>query len=228
MTLYTQSFSTCHARLLTSSTPSAPLVWMNAHFEDPEAFILFCRQNGCPDFHLLLVDDLDWNSDLTPWPAKALFKGQPDFGGQADAYLAFAQSTLIPWAFTHVPHSSGTIAAGYSLGGLFSLYAITQTSLFTGAAAVSPSAWYPGLIPYLKEHPVSKGVKAVYLSLGDQEEKTRNPLMKTVRTSLESVEQILKEEKVECIFQMNPGNHFQESFQRCAKGLEWLLPLCIQ
>ncbi len=30
--------------------------------------------------------DLDWNADLSPWRAKAVFRGQEDFAGNADAY----------------------------------------------------------------------------------------------------------------------------------------------
>ena len=60
---------------------------------------------------------------------------------------------------------------GYSLAGLFSLWAAYQTDVFSGIAAASPSVWFPGFIEYMKEHEIKS--ETVYLSLGDREEKTR-------------------------------------------------------
>ena len=39
---------------------------------------------------------------------------------------------------------------GYSLAGLFSLWAAYQTDVFSGFAAASPSVWFPGFIEYMK------------------------------------------------------------------------------
>ena len=67
---------------------------------------------------------------------------------------------------------------GYSLAGLFSLWAAYQTDVFSGIAAASPSVWFPGFIEYMKEHEIKS--ETVYLSLGDREEKTRNSVMSQV------------------------------------------------
>lgn len=57
--------------------------------------------------------------------------------------------------------------------GLFSLWAAYQTDAFAGVAAASPSIWFPDFLQYMKEHDIR--TESVYLSLGDREEKTRNP-----------------------------------------------------
>ena len=57
--------------------------------------------------------------------------------------------------------------------GLFSLWAAYQTDTFAGVAAASPSIWFPDFLQYMKEHDIR--TESVYLSLGDREEKTRNP-----------------------------------------------------
>lgn len=67
---------------------------------------------------------------------------------------------------------------GYSLAGLFALWAAYQTDRFSGVAAASPSVWFPGFSAYMREHRMKTGT--VYLSLGDREEKTRNPVMAQV------------------------------------------------
>ena len=61
------------------------------------------------------------------------------------------------------------------MAGLFSLWAAYQTDAFAGVAAASPSIWFPDFLQYMKEHDIR--TESVYLSLGDREEKTRNPVM---------------------------------------------------
>ena len=59
------------------------------------------------------------------------------------------------------------------MAGLFSLWAAYQTDAFAGVAAASPSIWFPDFLQDMKEHGIR--TESVYLSLGDREEKTRNP-----------------------------------------------------
>lgn len=104
--------------------------------------------------------------------------------------------------------------SGYSLAGLFSLYAMHELDL-DGAISVSGSLWKEGWLDYLKEHPIYH--KKIYLSLGSKEHKTRNVLMKNVlKNTLETYEIYQKENQ--CIFEKNVGNHFFQSEQRMMKG----------
>ena len=41
---------------------------------------------------------------------------------------------------------------GYSLAGLFALWAAYQTDVFSDVAAASPSMWFPGFTGYMEEH----------------------------------------------------------------------------
>ena len=94
--------------------------------------------------------------------------------------------------------------SGYSLAGLFSLYAMHELDL-DGAISVSGSLWKEGWLDYLKEHPIYH--KKIYLSLGSKEHKTRNVLMKNVlKNTLETYEIYQKENQ--CFFEKNVGNHF--------------------
>lgn len=67
---------------------------------------------------------------------------------------------------------------GYSLAGLFALWAAYQTDVFSDVAAASPSMWFPGFTGYMEEHDIKS--RMVYLSLGDKEPKACNPVMATV------------------------------------------------
>ena len=128
------------------------------------------RELSGNDFHLIAVKVDDWNHDLSPWKAPAVF-GNESFGDGAESTLSEVLKLLSDMSKTYY-------IGGYSLAGLFALWAVHQTDLFAGAAAASPSVWFPGFLDYMKEHEIR--TKDVYLSLGDREEKTRNPVMSQV------------------------------------------------
>ena len=48
----------------------------------------------------------------------------------------------------NLPESVKIILGGYSLAGLFALWASTQMGLFYGIAATSPSVWFPGWMEF--------------------------------------------------------------------------------
>lgn len=113
--------------------------------------------------------------------------------------------------------------AGYSLAGLFSLYSLYQTDLFSRAASMSGSLWYPGITEYISSHTMKRIPDHLYFSLGSREAKTRSPLMKTVQENTEKMEKYYSEKGIDTILQMNPGNHYQDAEKRTAAGIRWLL-----
>ena len=105
---------------------------------------------------------------------------------------------------------------GYSLAGLFALWAAYQTDLFQGIAAVSPSVWFPEWEQYIRAHEIR--AEYIYLSLGEKETKTRNQVMAKVGEMIELQHERLLESAVcrECVMEWNPGNHFVDSDKRTA------------
>ena len=65
--------------------------------------------------------------------------------------------------------------------------------------------------------------EAVYLSLGDREERTRNPVMAQVGDAIRTGSDILKETGIDSILEWNNGNHFTEPDLRTAKAFAWLM-----
>ena len=164
---------------------------------------------------VLLVKAEDWNRDLSPWPSEKIFPKGDDFAGEADETLKELIEIVQPY---RKEYKTITLA-GYSLAGLFSLYACTKTDLFDQCLSASGSLWYPGWIKYLEDHPVR--CKRVYLSLGDKEKNTRNQKMASVEENTYVTKKIL-EGYTDVILEMNPGNHFQEPDQRIIKGIQAL------
>ena len=164
------------------------------------------------DFCLLAVKVNDWNNDLSPWTAPPVFGNVP-FGDGASATLSHLLDEL--------PKTKELYIGGYSLSGLFALWAACNCQVFRGVAAASPSVWFPGFIDYTRQHTPQTG--AIYLSLGDKEEKTRNPVMATVGNAIKQLHDIFTEKGIPCILEWNEGNHFRQPDLRMARGFAWLL-----
>ena len=164
-------------------------------------------------FRLIAAKVNDWNRDLSPWPAPAVF-GREAFGGGAQETLA---------EVLHVCTDPGKtcIIGGYSLAGLFALWAAYQTDVFGAVAAASPSVWFPGFGDYIRER--RPQARSVYLSLGDREEKTRNPVMASVGERIRETHHLLTRQGVNTILEWNPGNHFKDAALRTAKAFAWVL-----
>ena len=176
----------------------------------------------------------DWNRELSPWEAPPVF-GKEGFGAGAEETLRFVVEELLPEIVKSDAVSLGNMdvwqkaegkticLGGYSLAGLFALWAAYQTDLFQGIAGVSPSVWFPGWDKYIKEHEIH--AEKVYLSLGDKEEKARNRVMARVGAAIRLQHELLLDSAVckECTMEWNPGNHFMDSDRRTAKGFAWLL-----
>ncbi len=165
------------------------------------------------DFCLIAVKVNNWNNDLSPWKAPAVF-GKDDFGGGASKTLEDLLKLCADKGKTYY-------IGGYSLAGLFALWAAYQTDVFSGVAAASPSLWFPDFDAYMKKNGIR--TEKVYLSLGDREEKTRNPVMATVGDRVREAHVLLKERNVNCILEWNNGNHFMDADIRTAKAFTWVM-----
>ena len=173
---------------------------------------------------LMTLDGADWDRDLSPWPAKGVFRGQ-DFAGGAEAYRSRLTETLIPALEETLPvRPCCRLIAGYSLAGLFALWTVLTCGRFTGAASVSGSLWYDGFLDFLREHDPFPEVKCLYLSLGDREKNAKNPRMAKVEEATGSAARILREKTGFPVpFELNPGGHFRDVPLRMAKAICYLI-----
>ena len=160
----------------------------------------------------------DWNKELTAWAAPPAF-GRVPFGDGAWQTLTFVTDSLLPAVQGRGLDVSRCLLGGYSLAGLFALWAGYQCERFQGIVAVSPSVWYPGWIEYVATRKAF--AKVVYLSLGDKEERARNAVMAQVGKAIRRQHELLSAQTVDTILEWNPGNHFVDSEKRMAKGFAW-------
>lgn len=171
------------------------------------------RESASENFRLVAFVTDDWNNDLSPWEAPAVF-GKDGFGGGAEKTLQEIISYCDDKTKTYY-------IGGYSLAGLFALWAAYRTDVFTGVAAASPSVWFPGFTDHIGEK--KPGCERVYLSLGDKEEKTRNEVMSTVGAKIRLTYKLLSSQGVDCVLEWNEGNHFKDPHIRTAKAFSWII-----
>ncbi len=196
---------------------------------------------GRRDFRVVGVPVGDWDRELSPWRAKAVFGGG-EFGGGAEETLERIFRDVLPGLlrrdgtgegctdveeFPDPEAGQGTrvFLCGYSLAGLFALWAVSRPSggacPFDGTAAVSPSVWYPGWLDFAAANPPR--CSRVYLSLGDREEKAKNPVLASVGDAIRKEDALLAAQGVPHVLEWNPGNHFAAPEKRLARGIAWLL-----
>ncbi len=174
--------------------------------------------------HFLSIAIHDWQREMSPWYAPALSKDGEAFSGGADAYLESLLTAILPWATERIHGKASFMGiAGYSLAGLFALYAMYKTDVFSRVATMSGSLWFPGIKEFCKENTMQILPEKLYLSIGDQESKTRHPILKSMQENTEELLEYFRSLGIPCKYELKPGNHFQDVNLRCAKGILELL-----
>ena len=169
---------------------------------------------------MISVSIHDWQGELSPWPAPAIF-GKHDFAGNAAKFLAELEGFWKWFKDEYNIESNQVYLCGYSLAGLFTLWASTHTNIFQKIAAVSPSVWFLNFVQYMQQNPIQ--TREVYMSLGDKEANAKNKVMATVKACFDAVIQILQKQDIQLTYEYNPGNHFQDVELRMKKGIQKLL-----
>ena len=192
---------------------------MNLRYIDGNSILLVMVGNDNismrTDCSVLLFSDLDWNVDLSPWPADTVFAKGEGFAGKADQLLA----TLVNEEHIRSDRYKRKIIAGYSMAGLFALYACVKSTCFDGCVCCSGSLWYPGFVSWLQGKDVN--CRYVYLSLGKKEKKSRNHVLAGIETCTQSVYRYLNRNHL-CTLVFNEGNHFTDIDGRLSEGITWM------
>ncbi|MBQ4857339.1 alpha/beta hydrolase-fold protein [Pseudoalteromonas sp. MMG007] len=139
------------------------------------------------------------NRDLVPPYARQDVNTEPrpehdmlkEPNGEADKFLAFIETELLPYLSTTYKLSNNRVLSGFSAGGSFVLYTLhTKPELFNGYFAFSPAAWYDDMtvVENLEAFLTTQANKVksptyLYISVGGAE----HPLMLKAFSNLESV-----------------------------------------
>lgn len=207
-----------------ANEPASPVIYLNTVSNEGQQVFEAAQAASRSPFTLVSISNLDWNHDMVPWDSPPVFRNAESCTGGADDYLRHLTTEIIPTAekeLAGVPSWRGI--AGYSLAGLFALYAIYQTDMFSRVGCMSGSLWFPGFKEYIFSHEPKSRPDCIYFSLGDKEAKTRNPILKTVQENTEEIRAFYQSKGIDTVFQLNPGNHFVQGIERTIAGIQWLL-----
>lgn len=201
----------------------APLVILNTIQDEGEKIFDKSLELGGKDFTLAAISGLNWNRDLSPWETPEIRNNKYGFGG-ADKYISELTDSILPEICAKLHEGPEfTAIAGYSLAGLFALYAAYKTDVFSRIASVSGSLWFPGFTGFAQSHDFLKTPDRIYLSLGDTEAKTRDKNLAPVQKNTEFLADFYKSRGIPTIFELNPGNHFKDEILRISKGIKMVL-----
>lgn len=163
--------------------------------------------------------------DFTPWPAASLYAGEAPFAGQADAFLS---ETVLPLKAQieqnyHVEsRAAGAALLGYSLAGLFCLYALFRTPCFGAAGSMSGSLWYEGWPAFLDTHTPLSDAPRIYLSLGRKEKERGSRRMRTVEANTQKTYAYFLAhggDETRVSLALQPGGHFHQIAARYGAAL---------
>lgn len=200
-----------------------PVIYLTTYNDDGGEVYTELQKLGYTDFTLVTVSGLNWEAELSPWAAGNLFKYSEMFTGGADAYLQFLTQQVLPQAEAGLNGILWRGLAGYSLAGLFTAYALYKTDLFSRAASMSGSLWYPGFKDFALQNTLCKTPQHLYFSLGDKEARARNQYLKTVQQCTEELAAHYRSLGINTCYELNPGGHYRDIIKRSAAGIKWLL-----
>lgn len=145
-----------------------------------------------------------------------------EVGMHAQDTLVYIEESLVPWLherFGKLP----CIIGGYSLGGLFALWAARQSAAFCAVAAASPSLWIKGWADFADNR--SLNARLAYISLGDCEEHCRNQRMARIGDCVRHEHLTLTGQigTTATTLEWNNGGHFGEEAERTAKAFAWCI-----
>lgn len=200
-----------------------PVIYLTTYNDDGGEVYAEVQKDGCPDFTLVTVSGLNWEAELSPWTAGNLFKYSEMFTGGANAYLQILTQQVLPHAEAGLNGILWRGLAGYSLAGLFTVYAMYKTDLFSRAASMSGSLWYPGFKDFALKNTLRIAPQHLYFSLGDKEARARNQYLKTVQQCTEELAAHYRSLGINTFYELNPGGHYRNIISRSGAGIKWLL-----
>ena len=173
------------------------------------------------EFAIVFFDTVEWAKALMPWQDEAVSRDE-EVGMHAQDTLVYIEESLVPWLherFGKLP----CIIGGYSLGGLFALWAARQSAAFCAVAAASPSLWIKGWTDYADNR--SLNAQLAYISLGDREEHCRNQRMARIGDCVRHEHLTLANQigSSATTLEWNSGGHFGNEAERTAKAFAWCI-----
>jgi len=210
---------TCHIVINGADLPTIYWGEMKNSSATIEKILALCEDVKC---NYIVYEVEDWNTDFSPW--EFTLNKKMSFAGGGRSTLNWLVNECVSYCENEYGLTGNRFLCGYSLAGLFSLWAFYESQAFSGVISCSGSLWFGDWISYAESHTAPQN-SSVYLSLGDREEKARDCIIATVGDcTRRQFELVCGDKNVSRhILEWNDGGHFNEPEKRITKGIKWLL-----
>ena len=171
---------------------------------------------------IVVIDEVDWNDDLTPWAAKGVFKKAKPFGGKAALFLNKLTHEIIPDAEKQlgIEEAERTIL-GVSLSGLFAVWSMFETDAFANIISISGSLWYDGFVEWMEEQTLSPSVRKIGMLLGEKEKLAKDKRMAAVEDRTVTAADVIRaNSRADVMFELVEGTHFSPIMPRLERAFE--------
>ena len=158
-----------------SSTDSYPVLYMldgHRHFHYASGLVDYLSRypKVIPSMIIVDIEQSHRSRDMTPTPSAE----RPADTGQADRFLTFLHKELIPHINSQYRTKAPRIIVGYSISGLFAIYALqTRPETFDAYIVSSPSIWWDDHLLLKQAQPFFEKRKTLdkflYFGVGGQE-----------------------------------------------------------
>ena len=171
---------------------------------------------------LVVIDHVDWNDDLTPWPAVGVFKKAKPFGGKSAVFLDKLANEVVPKTEQDLGiEGAERTLLGVSLSGLFAVWSAFNADTFANIISISGSLWYDGLVEWMKTQMPSPRLEKVCMLLGEKEKNAKDKRMATVEECTLAAANLIKEKtKAAVTFELVEGTHFSPIMPRLERAFE--------
>ncbi len=178
------------------------------------------------DVTIVVVTGMDWENVFSPWPAKGVPAGSPDFKGESSEFLEVLRNKLIPDVEKALGFPSGIERSliGVSMSGLFALWQWMLCDTFTNIGSLSGSFWYEGFIGWMKNRVIPPKTGKAYFLLGNQETKSNVKAFNSVGQNTREILDLLESKGIDAEFQSVPGNHYSDPIPRLENAFTALFP----
>ncbi len=211
-------------KIFPTEKENAPLVILNTFEDDGESVYAAAKKITDVEFSLAAVGGIRWETEMSPWKCSPVYKGGVPCTGEADVYLDTLTKEILPEILGQLlMKPSYTALAGYSLAGLFAVYALYRTDFFSRAASASGSFWFPDFLRFALNNKMAVKPDCVYFSLGDKEAGVRSSMLRVVEDNTRMLNKMCNELGIRSTFELNPGNHFKDAPLRMVKGIAWII-----
>ncbi len=205
-----------------STGTNMPILYLNMFSEEGHNIYKALHNRGL-NCTLVVISRLNWHQDMAPWDIPSIAKGFIPCTKGADLYLELLVNKIMPEVEKDISGILWRGLVGYSLAGLFAIYSIYQTEVFSRVASISGSLWFPEFKEYVFSNKIRGKLDDLYFSLGDKECRTKNAYLKKVQENTENIVEFFQKKGINTIFQKNIGGHNKEVVERIVAGIEWLL-----